>query len=570
MTTDLLRLRPYQAKALDVVEDHLLRRELQRFAVVAPTGSGKTVQFAHLANLWMDPDYAHVRAGLPARVLILVHRDELVTQAVDKLRQVAPGVPVGVVKGPQNDIYADIIVASVQTIMREHRLDQLMPTGLVIVDECHHASALGYRAVMERLGCYPSEENPAVGAVAVGFTATMARGDGQGLGDVWQEVVFRLDILDLIEQGHLVDVAGRRVTVDGLTLENVAQRGGDYAPTSLSEALMSADAMRVTADAYVKYAKDRSGIVFVPNVEAVHAFVDEFNTRGLTTTAIWGAMPADRRREALEAFKAGRIQVLVNCAVLTEGFDAPIASCAVIARPTLSAALYVQMVGRVLRPYPGKDDALVLDVAGASEMHQLATLADLSSRRLDEVAEGESLTAAVRREREAGNPRLADYVVDSYEVDLFRRSEALWLQTKAGVWFTTARDNSVEDPNARDQIYFLWPGSEPDLYRVGKRPTHVKGGTWIAEDVPFNVAQEWAEQAALEDDAANKADGGPSLALKNASWRKGRTPATDDQKTKLTCLGVTPRDGITKREASDLISIELASRVLDQAIAGRE
>jgi superfamily II DNA or RNA helicase len=566
VTADLLRLRPYQAKALDTIVDNLPSgagdgETPRRFAVVLPTGAGKTVLFAHLAKRWNEGD--HLYAGLPARVLILVHRDELVTQAVDKLRQVARGVPVGVVKAERNDVDHDVIVASVQTLAREGRRSQLPPIGLVIVDECHHASAAGYRAVLEHVGCYYEGEYADLRAVAVGFTATMARGDGQGLGDVWQEVVFRLDILDLIEQGHLVDVSGRRVTVDGLTLETVVKRGGDYAPTSLSEALMSTDAIRVTADAYERYAEGRSTIVFTPNVESAHAFAREFVKRGIYARSVWGAMNADHRRHVLEEFKRGEIPVLTNCAVLTEGFDAPIASCAVIARPTLSAALYVQMVGRVLRPYPGKTDALVLDVAGASELHQLATLADLSTRRLEVVREGESLTAAVQRERAAGNPRLADYVVDSYEVDLFRRSEPLWLQTHQGVWFTSTKDS----------LYFLWPGSEPDLYRVGKRPIRTGGGGWIAQDVPFNVAQEWAEQAALEDDAANRANGGhrePSLALKNASWRRNRTPASPQQVEKLTRLGIDVPAGVTKRQASDLITIELASRALDRAIAGRK
>jgi superfamily II DNA or RNA helicase len=564
VTADLLRLRPYQAKALDAIIGHLPydARDTdwpRRIAVVLPTGAGKTVLFAHLAKQWNNAEFK--RAGLPARVLILVHRDELVTQAVDKLRQVAPGVRVGVVKAERNDVDHDVIVASVQTLSRENRLGQLVsPTGassigLVIVDECHHASATGYRYVMDRLGCYQSG-----GAVAVGFTATMARGDGQGLGDVWQEVVFRLDILDLIEQGHLVDVAGRRVTVDGLTFENVAKRGGDFVPTSLSEVLRSADAMRVTVDAYDRYAKYDPGVVFTPDVASAHAFAKEFRSRGYSAEAVWGAMPRDERRRVLAGQDSGDIQITVNCGVLTEGWDCPRVRVAVIARPTLSAALYVQMVGRVLRPYPGKADALVLDVAGASEMHQLATLADLSTRRLETIRDGESLTAAVRRERTAGNPALADYVVDSYEVDLFRRSEALWLQTKAGVWFTTTKD----------QLYFLWPGSEPDLYKAGKRPIRGAGGGWIAEDVPFNVAQEWCEQAALEDDAANKANGGPSLALKNAAWRKGRAPASEGQLSMLSRLGVdVPPGGVTKRAASDLISIELASRALDKAIAGR-
>src|SRR5690606_18956576 len=132
-------------------------------------------------------------------------------------------------------------------------------------------------------------------------------------------------------------------------------------------------------------------------------------------------------------FETGELEVLVNCMVLTEGFDEPSASCAIIARPTKSAALYVQMVGRVLRKHPSKRDALVLDVVGASAEHRLATLSDLTSRRVKEVQPGESLAEAAARERKQGNPNLANYVVNTDDVDLFHRSPSVWLSTNEGI-----------------------------------------------------------------------------------------------------------------------------------------
>lgn len=558
MARDMLRLRPYQHKALDTILNNI--DHVQRQAIVMATGSGKTVLFAHLAQTWVEQE--HKRHRLPSRVLVLADRDELVNQAVDKLRQVAPGVDVGVIKAERNDTTPQLIVASLQTLAREGRRAQLPPIGLVIVDECDVA-VTSYRAILEHVGCFYDGPHANLRAKAVGVTATLASGSGRRgveLGDVWEEVTFRLDILDLIESGFLVDVVGRRVTVNGLTWENVTVRNGDYAAGSLSDALMSTDAMKVTADAYMEYASDRSGVVFTPNVESTQAFAEEFRRRGLTTEPVWGAMPVEDRRRVLAAYAAGDIQVITNCSVLTRGWDAPIASCAVIARPTLSASLYVQMVGRILRPHPGKTQALVLDVAGASENHQLATLADLTSRRMEEVPEGESLTSAVLRERIDGNPYLQSYVIDSYEVDLFRRAEALWLQTRAGVWFTSAGTGQ----GAR--LFFLWPGSEPGLYKAGWRPTRSKGGDWLTEDVPFNIAQDWAEQEALRHDRENEGPQGGSLARKNASWRVGRTPAGEKQINFAKTLGLDVSDQMTKRDVSDMISIELASRALDKPL----
>jgi superfamily II DNA or RNA helicase len=565
---DQLRLRGYQHAVLDKIEGEIYYDETQRFACVLPMGAGKTVIFSWLARFWTES--WHKRIGYPGRrlpdtVCILVDRDELVDQTLDKLHQVAPHLTVGVVKAERNELDSHIIVASVQTLRIDRRLAQMPPVGLVIVDECDLAAAPGYVKVMERLGCW----DPA-GAKAIGFTATLSRKDGR-LADVWEKVPegCRYDILDMIRDGWLVDVSGRRVTVDGLTFDQVQTRGGDYAAGSLSDALTSADAMRVTADAYEEWARDRSGIVFTPNVESAYLFRDEFRERGFSSEVIHGAMPKDERKETMQRLRSGDIQIGVNCMVMTRGTDIPIASCAVIARPTLNPSLYVQMVGRVLRPYPGdiqgttelartpKNDALVLDLAGASEAHRLATLADLTSRRLTVIPEGQSLERTAAREAILQNPMLADYILDSYQVDLFGLSQARWLQTYEGIWFLMTQD----------ELFFLWPDTEPDRYKVGRRPVRTKGGGWVQEGVDFYVAKEWAEQEATRVDNQNVADGGARLASRTASWRQGRNTATVGQLNHARRIGLKNiPEGISKAGISDMSDVHTASKLLDRAL----
>jgi superfamily II DNA or RNA helicase len=546
-----LKLRPYQTECLTKIHD-ALQSGIKRAAVVLPTGSGKTVIFAHLCGEWRDLRAAGMVSG---RVLILVHRDELIRQTVKKLHDDSPGLKVGVVKANENDHEdRDVIVASIQTVRKLFRLDQITASGaigLVIVDECHHAAAESYLTVLNALGCF----NTFGGASAVGFTATLIRADKKSLGTVWQEVVYQRDILDMIRDGYLVNPTGKMVTIDGLSLSQVTMSGGDYATGSLSEMLMSADAPKFAADAWMEHAPDRPGVAFTPTVETAHAFTEEFSARGLATAAIWGAMGDDLRSDTLRAAHAGDIQVLVNCMVLTEGFDWPRAEVVMVARPTTSAALYVQMVGRGLRPYPGKDGALVLDIVGASREHKLATLADLTSRRIENIYEGESLMDAVAREREARNPLLADYAVGYEDVDLFQRSYAAWLQTKKGIWFVSTKTN----------IYFVWTGSEPGLYRLGKRPLRVPRGQrvpteWLKADVTLETAMSWGSQLAISEDPDC------NVAMRGASWRRKNPSERMVAYARRLGLGDDIFLGMSQGEVSELIDIHIASRMLDKAV----
>lgn len=545
MSSAVLSLRHYQEEAIRKTQAAWYRT--RRPAVVLPTGAGKTVIFSHLARRWVQ-DHTGLGRG-PRKVVILVHRDELVTQTVNKLHAVAPVLAVGVVKGTRNELDADVIVASVQTLRKPARLFPLLgKVGLVIVDECHHATAVSYRTIMEDLGCFAALDGP--GAVAVGFTATMSRADKAALGDVWDEVVHSLGILDLVmDPGrYLVEPRGRMVTVDGMSLEEVKRSRGDYQAGSLSDLLISSGAIAAVADACVEHDKDRPTVLFAPTVESAELFTAALNERGIRAATVWGAMGEERRRDTLRRFDAGELDALCNCMVLTEGWDSPRCSKVVVARPTLSAALYIQMVGRGLRPYPGKEDALVLDVVGASQMHALATLADLDSR-VPEMLPGESLTEAVERAVREGALELTGDV-SHREVDLFHRSASVWLKTYAGCLFIPAGNHTV----------FLWPEYEGDTYKVAIRPNKGKGGRYAHEGLPLAVAMSWAEQEAQELENGS----GMSVSGRSASWRKKRQDPTDGQLSWASSFGL-DTTGKTRVEVSDMISIHVASSMIDRA-----
>jgi superfamily II DNA or RNA helicase len=524
--SEALPLRGYQREAIDALHTEW-QTGTRRLAVLLPTGAGKTVVFSHLAAEQHDRG---------VRTLVIAHREELIQQAAAKVRAIAPHLTVGIVKAERDEhADADVIVASVQTLANKRRREPIRGVGLVIVDEAHHAAAPTYMEVLEHFGCFARTP-------CAGFTATMKREDG-GLAEVWERIVYTRDILQMIADRHLVNVRGKAVRVGGLDLDAVKTRAGDLQDGQLAQALDESNAAAVVADAYTEFAADRPGVVFTPTVDTAKSMAEVLNTRGIRTATVWGDMPKDERADALRAYAAGDIQVLSNCMVLTEGFDAPWASCAVIARPTKSAALYVQMVGRVLRPWEGKRDALVLDVMGASTRHKLATLADLTERELT-IDDGESLAAAALDDDPDALPGLRAVAVDWQDVSLFDESPVRWLRTRGGTWFIPAGDT----------LYFLLPGDEPGMYRL-RRSTPAEGVRAPSPDpeYPLEYAMQWAELYAQR--AARQ------LAVRGAGWRH-RPPSTKQLNyCRFKRIPVPP--GATAGEVSDLQAVHQASARID-------
>ncbi|WP_329292896.1 DEAD/DEAH box helicase [Streptomyces pseudovenezuelae] len=524
--------RPYQVEAIKALISGWQGTN-NRLAVVLPTGAGKTVVFANLIS--------ELLAQLGGRrALVIAHREELIEQAAAKIRAVRPDLRVGVVKAERDEHQdADVIVASIQTLAVERRRNAIENIGVVIVDECHHAAAPSYMTVLEHFGAWR-------GLPVAGFTATMTRTDG-GLADVWQEVVFTLDILEMIEDGYLCDVRGKRVIVEGLDLDTVKTRAGDLQDGQLGQALDDSGAAKVVAEAYRQHAADRPGVVFTPTVDTAQSMAEAFTVAGIPAAAVWGDMPKDDRAATLDKYKAGAVQVLTNCMVLTEGFDAPWTSCAVIARPTKSAGLYCQMAGRALRLFKGKKDALILDVMGASTRHKLASIVDLTGREAVMADEDQTLREAVREAEEKAKRVIDLSRVQVEEIDLFHSSSVRWLKTDSGVWFIPVADALyvflVRNPV--DRTYWL-RRFDIDNGIVG--PKH---------DVPLPLAdaKAWLEQQA-------RAMGSRWLATRSAPWRN--KPASAKQLGFCRMNRIQVPAGATAGEVSDLQAVHQFTTILNR------
>jgi superfamily II DNA or RNA helicase len=541
MTRTILKPRAYQESAIGAVLD-AWKRGVARPAVVLPTGAGKTVVFAHLCD--------RLKKQNPGgRILVLAHRNELLEQAQDKLRSVAPRLSTGIVKGTRNETLADIVIASVLSLASRTRRNQLLNISTVIVDECHHATMPTYLRVLEHYGCF---EAAGTGANAVGFTATMSRGDGGPLGDVWEDVVYSMTLADMIPD-YLVRPRGIRVKVDGFDLTKIKKSGGDYAMGSVGEAMTATLAPQAIARAWAEHASGRPTIAFGPTVEVAHAIADAISDVGGTAQTVWGDMPPAERSDALDRFTAGHVGVLSNCAVLTEGTDLPLASCAVIARPTLHEGLYQQMVGRVLRQYPGKDDALVLDASGASERHSLLGGIDLFTSEDMAEREGADPEEQLLFDDAPGEgqaaPRVgADGKLTSIEVDLFHGSTSMWVKTAAGVWFLSAGERLIAILPAPERGH--WDVVVMHARRVGE-------SSWIAREISsLGTAMAWAEGEVTPEEA--------TLARRSAGWRRQRP--TDAQRRAAGFLGVLVREDMSKGELSNLLSVASASRRIDPRI----
>jgi superfamily II DNA or RNA helicase len=338
-----MQLRSYQDRAIDD-----LRSAYQSGAnaplLVLPTGGGKTCIIAAIS----------ANAAVRGRhVLILVHRRELIHQTSSKLAWV--GLEHGIIAAgiPPSDHAVQI--ASVQTLAR--RLSRLnwQPT-LIIIDEAHHSTAGQWARILDH---WPD-------AYRLGVTATPCRLDGCGLRGTFDTMVLGPSVADLIFTGYLspARIYAPPVVAD---LKGIRSRGGDYANDQAAAAM---DRPTVTGDAinhYRRLAAGQQAIAFCCNVNHAVSVCDAFKTAGIGAELLLGNTPD--REQVVADFAAHRIRVLVTVDVISEGFDVPAASCAILLRPTQSLGLYLQQVGRVLRPAPGKEHAVILDHVGNVNRH---------------------------------------------------------------------------------------------------------------------------------------------------------------------------------------------------------
>lgn len=348
----MIQLRSYQAEAVERLRD-AYRRGARAPLLVLPTGGGKTVVFSHIAA-------AAVAKG--RSVLVLVHRRELIRQASEKLT--AAGVAHSII-APGHATTADAVqVASVQTLAR--RLEQMRqaPPRLIVVDEAHHAVAGQWRAILD---AFPE-------AHILGVTATPIRSDGAALsvraGGVFDALVCGLSIADLMAEGHLVRarVFAPAVAPD---LTGVRTRGGDYEAAQLAEAMSAPQVIGCAVEHYRRHAAGLPTVLFAASVRHAAAIAEAFCAAGIRAVAASGTTPPAERDAAIAGLATGAVEVLCSCDLISEGLDVPAIGAVILLRPTKSLALYLQQVGRGLRPADGKAELVVLDHAGNSLAHGL-------------------------------------------------------------------------------------------------------------------------------------------------------------------------------------------------------
>ena len=378
-----LPLRPYQQQAQDAFFDAL--PDHPRQLIVLPTGAGKTVVFGSIARRFHE----HVNPDDP--ILVIAHRSELLDQAADKLQLVWPGALTGRIQAAKNEQLGEVLLASTQTLVAGR---QIRRPGLIIWDEAHHVRAEGAMNVLERLGVFEPGGPP-----LLGVTATPSRSDRTELGDVFEHLTYERTILQMIMDGYLADVRGVKVSVPGLHLGAIRTTGGDYNAKDLSYVMNADETLDAVLEAVQTHAAQRKCLVFAVDVKHAKALANRFNQAGMASAAVDGGMPSDERAAILHAFSTNRLRVLVNCQILTEGYDQPDVDAVVIARPTRSSSLYTQMVGRALRLHPNKTDALILDLTGASDDKSLQTFTRLmKTQKKDTTEETKSSKAASPKE----------------------------------------------------------------------------------------------------------------------------------------------------------------------------
>lgn len=523
-----LELRPYQRDALEAIRS-AEQRGITRQLLALPTGTGKTVVFAHQA------------ARFPGRVLVLAHREELLAQAADKLRMVDPSIDVGIVRASENNTTARVVVASIATLARESRLARLAcDFGLVIVDEAHHAAADTYQRVLEWSGAF--EPN---GPLVLGFTATPERGDGASLGQTFQETVYAMALVSAIAQGYLSDLRAVQVRIDS-DFGSVRTRGGDFVDSDLADELLVVDAPRTVARSYVEHARDRKGILFAPTVATAEAFANALRDVGVRAEWLSGETPRDERRAILNRLHRGATQVVSNVGVLTEGFDEPSVNCVIVARPTKSRPLYQQMVGRGTRKYPGKDDCLILDLAGMATRHSLVSTASLFDLDGGALRSGQTVTEALQEKAKRDHEQAQDdpfaaisevrQQVVAEAVSLFRQRPMHWVQSGHTFVLPIQGGRIVLQPmGAHWRVMELVNGKSPR--QLGDR-------------LPLEFAQGVGEDRVRQLGALH-------LVAPNAPWRSD--PASPKQIERLRTWGLW-RAGLSKGEASDLISARFSGR----------
>lgn len=394
-----MELRPYQEEAKNAIFKQW-KNGTKRTLLVLPTGCGKTIVFAKVTE-------DCVRRG--NRVLVLAHRGELLDQAADKIRKTT-GLGCAVEKAEEScqGSWFRIVVGSVQTLMREKRLNQFPEDyfNTIIVDEAHHCISDSYQRVLKH---FPD-------ANVLGVTATPDRGDMRNLGQYFESLAYEYTLPKAIKEGYLSPIKALTIPLK-IDMSGVSVQAGDFKAGEIGTALDPY--LEGIAAEMEKYCQDKKTVVFLPLVKTSQKFRDILNEHGFQAAEVNGE--SQDRAKILCNFESGKYNVLCNSMLLTEGWDCPSVDCIVVLRPTKVRSLYCQMVGRGTRLSPGKDHLLLLDFLWHTERHELCHPASL-------ICESEEVAQRMTEnlEKEAGYPVDLEEAEEKASQDVVaQREEAL-------------------------------------------------------------------------------------------------------------------------------------------------
>ena len=456
-----MKLRPYQQAAVDAI--FKAWETCTSALVVLPTGCGKTIVFASvIKRLLTDQPVPTANRQAPIatpRCMVLAHREELITQARDKIMTVTNAdVQIEMADFHVTEYFgkkADVVVSTIQTqnagAEGAKRMNNFDPSefAALVIDEAHHATARSYR---ECVDYYTQNPNCRV----LGVTATPDRADESALGQVFETVAYEYTVNDAIKDGWLVPIRQQLVKVESLDFSGVSTSAGDLNQAELSEVMEDEKNLHGIVSPVLSICKDKKTILFATSVRQAERLSEIIN-RSDSMKADWicGATPKEERRRKLEKFKRGETDVMCNVGILTEGFDDSAVEVIVMARPTKSRALYAQMAGRATRPSAdvasklgdeelpeircsmiaasSKPSCLIVDFVGNSGRHKLVTTTDILGGKEDDDEEVRVRAKKIIEER--GEEDTAEAIAEARkEIEERKAAEAkrrAFIQAKA-------------------------------------------------------------------------------------------------------------------------------------------
>jgi len=529
-----MKLRPYQTEAINNIatdwETH------NSILLVAATGLGKTIIFSALLDKVLKSD---------KRGIIIAHRKELIDQPMERLEQYFPYLAsrAGIVMANKNEYKSDLIIATIQTLASEKRVSQVLDYGkidFIITDEAHHSTANTYKNLYERL----RKDNPNL--KHLGVTATPLRSDDDGLSTVFEKVSGKYTISFGIENGFLAPVKFLSIQT-GISLQGVKKQMGDFNQKQLSKVFETDNCFELVVESHKKYVDGRQSLAYTTTVQGAYDLAEKFKEAGVRAIAADGKTNKKERSAILERFRGGEYEVLCNCALFTEGLDVPQVSAIHQVRPTQSDSLYTQIIGRALRIFPNKTDAVILDYA-PSNTRNIAMLGDILGTPLerkeyikpDDSSSDDNVEGGFTYDGNEfsflnGDPM----ALVAKKLEYLSQSPWVWYNAPDGcksLGLGTAHDNN-------ERILLLRPSPNGyDLFLVGKKKDtwdwkarqHTNG---VFEDI-FLISEDIANQW-----------GNAKLAKEGEAWRS--TQASEPQKKLAKKLNV---QGVTKHTTKGTIA----------------